>query len=170
MPVSVFILCKSLRFSHSLDCAQNPQQNSELERLIKFQLEVELARNILTDQARAEACSKSLKVVELELEPKSSERKARASSKLELLATLWCKPNFYCLRTFVKVFQVCSGDVDVKLSYVVVARLSGCLVTWLYNIRFSGCQLVHCLWTPLSALPGTQSIPGQCFLQALSLR
>ena len=89
MPFGVFILCESLRFSHSLDFAQNPQQNFELEHLIKFQLELELAQNILTDRAQAQAYLKSLKVVELELEPKSSERKARASSKLELLATLW---------------------------------------------------------------------------------
>ena len=99
MPFGVFILCKILRFSHSLDFAQNPQQNSELEHLIKFQLEIELARNILTDRARAQACSKSLKVVELELEPKSSKQKARASSKLELLATLW--PSY-------SAFEICS--------------------------------------------------------------
>ena len=105
MPVSVFILCKSLRFSHSLDCAQNPQQNSELERLIKFQLELELARNILTDRARAQACSKSLKVVELELEPKSSERKARASKKLELLATLFSNDSINQLHAQFEVLQ-----------------------------------------------------------------
>ena len=86
----VSILCKSLRFSHSLDFAQNPQQNSELKHLIKFQLELEFARNISIDRARAQACSKSLKVVELE--PKSSEWKAWALSKLELLATLWVIP------------------------------------------------------------------------------
>ena len=46
LPFGVFILFKSLRFSPSLDIAQNPQQNSELK--------LKLAGNILTDRAGAQ--------------------------------------------------------------------------------------------------------------------